>query len=264
MSKYTTQVRWIIEEATLNYANKSIYDRVKLACPVVFNFDFPIWDEAYRGTLEKKILSHYFNREIGFETVGLWKYYMWEKLNLIMPYYIDLHETIENEYDYLNDVDYNETFNENKNKTEDKSENTKSGATSSGTNTTTGTSSLSENGTEDTTGEVNKLLSDTPQANYNSLDYATNLEKTNNSDAVTKTNTANNNTTDTGEFENTNNIDEDKAIKNNIGEINTYTINKTGNINSSKTQLLMEYRESILNIDKMIIDELSDLFMLIY
>ena len=264
MSKYTTQVRYIIEEATLSYANRPIYDRLKLACPVIFNFDFPIWDEAYRETLETKILSHYFNCEIGFETVGLWRYYMWEKLNLIMPYYIDLHETIENEFDYLNDIDYNETFSENKDKTEDKNENTKSGATSSGSNTSTTASELTENGTEANTGDINKLSSDTPQANYNNLDYATNLEKTNNTNSTTKSNTSNSNTTDTGEFENSNNINEDKLVKNKTNEINTYKINKTGNINNSKTKLLMEYRESILNIDKMIIDELSDLFMLIY
>lgn len=264
MSKYTTQIRWLIEEATLEHTDKSIYDRTKLACPVIFNFDFPIWNESYRIALETKILSHYFNREIGFETVGLWKYYMWEKLNLIMPYYIDLHETIENEFDYLNDIDYNETFNESKNKTEDKSENTKSDSTSSGTNSSTGTDGLTENGTESDTGKLNKLLSDTPQANYNNLDYATNLEKTDNSNTTTKNNTSNRNTRDSGEFENANNLNEDKVAKNSIGEINTYNINKTGNINSSKTQLLMEYRESILNIDKMIIDELSDLFMLIY
>lgn len=264
MSKYTTQVRFIIEQATLENVDKSIFERTKLAAPKIFDFDYPIWDENYRNTLETKILAHYFNREVGFETVGLWKYYLWEKMNLIMPYYIDLHETIENEYDYLTDIDYTETFEENRNKTEDKNENTTSDATTSGTNNATSTDGLTENGTENRTGELNKLVSDTPQANYNNLDYATNLEKTDNTDAATKTNTSNRNTTDAEEFESTNNVTADKVIKNQTGEINEYKINKNGNLNNSKTKLMMEYRESLLNIDKMIIDDLSDLFMLIY
>ena len=246
MSKYTTQIR------------------TKIAAPRIFNFDYPIWDEGYRTTLETKILSHYFTREIGFETVGLWKFYLWERLNLIMPYYIDLYETITNEFDYLKDTEYTESFNENKNKTEDKKQDINSDNTNTGTNSnaTNDKSTDSENRTN--TINYEKLLSDTPQANYNNLDYATNLEKSNETETFEKTNNNERNISENNNYNNKNNLTENKVNDNKINEINNYTINKNGNINKSKTELLLEYRKSILNIDKMIIDELSDLFMLIY
>ena len=53
---------------------------------------FPIFDENYRSVLETKILRHYYTREIGFETVGLWKHYLKTKLNEIMPKYNKLYE----------------------------------------------------------------------------------------------------------------------------------------------------------------------------
>lgn len=83
MSKYTTEVRWIVEQNS--DPSLSTRDRIVAACPIIFNFDFPIWDENYRVTLEGKILSNYYTREIGFETVGLWKFYLAERLKSHIP-----------------------------------------------------------------------------------------------------------------------------------------------------------------------------------
>ena len=46
---------------------------------------FPIWNESARGELEKKIIEHYYFRQIGFETVGRFKFKLNERLRLIMP-----------------------------------------------------------------------------------------------------------------------------------------------------------------------------------
>lgn len=46
---------------------------------------FPIWDENVRGELEKKIIEHYYFRQIGFETVGRFVFKLNERLRLIMP-----------------------------------------------------------------------------------------------------------------------------------------------------------------------------------
>lgn len=53
---------------------------------------YPIWSEGYRETLNKKILSHFFMREIGYETVAMWRFALNRKLNEIMPYYNDLYK----------------------------------------------------------------------------------------------------------------------------------------------------------------------------
>ena len=87
MSKYTTEVRYICETAA---GYNSSQDRPKVAqilaeaAPKIFDFDFPIFDEDYRLPLEIKILRHYYTREICAETVGLWKLWLEDKMNLIL------------------------------------------------------------------------------------------------------------------------------------------------------------------------------------
>ena len=61
------------------------------------NFDFqmtnyPIFDETYRETLNNNILHHYYENEIGFETAPLFRFYLNQKLNEIMPYYNELYK----------------------------------------------------------------------------------------------------------------------------------------------------------------------------
>lgn len=54
---------------------------------------FPIWDEAHRGELEKKIIEHYYFRQIGFETVGRFKFKLNVRLREIMPRMNKLYKT---------------------------------------------------------------------------------------------------------------------------------------------------------------------------
>lgn len=96
MSKYTTEVRFICEDAVgLNESvgYMSVNEVIAGACEKVFDFDYPIFDESYRRVLEKKILKHYYTREIGEETVGLWKLRLDMKLNEIMPFYNKLYNS---------------------------------------------------------------------------------------------------------------------------------------------------------------------------
>lgn len=54
---------------------------------------FPIWNEDHRGELEKKIIEHYYFRQIGFETVGRFIFQLNVRLREIMPRYIQLYKT---------------------------------------------------------------------------------------------------------------------------------------------------------------------------
>ena len=54
---------------------------------------FPIWDECHRGELEKKIIEHYYFRQIGFETVGRFKFMLNTRLREIMPKMIKIYRT---------------------------------------------------------------------------------------------------------------------------------------------------------------------------
>ena len=112
MSRYTTEVRFICENAAGYDESKGfndIDDILTVAAPKVFNFDFPIFDEAYRLPLEKKILRHNYTREIGEETVGLWKLRIQDTLCNIMPYYNKLYESELIKFNPLYDVDMTTT-----------------------------------------------------------------------------------------------------------------------------------------------------------
>lgn len=90
MSKYTTQLRWIVEQ-TLNDAGKPLTED---SWPYVYKTlgldDYPLFDETYRETLNNKIIRHYYTREIGAETVGRFRMFIRDAMHLIMPYYNQL------------------------------------------------------------------------------------------------------------------------------------------------------------------------------
>lgn len=93
MSKFTTQLRFIVEQklkdqgAVVGEENwPLIYDAIGLA-------DYPIFQEAYRQTLNDKIIRHYYTREICAETVGRWRMFMRDTMHLIMPYYNQMYRS---------------------------------------------------------------------------------------------------------------------------------------------------------------------------
>lgn len=108
MSKYTTEIRFICETAaglTDSAGYRGINEVIQSAIPKVFDFDFPIYDESYRNVLCTKILKHYYTREIGLETVGLWKLHLDARLNEIMPYYNQLYKSAMIDFNPMYDVD---------------------------------------------------------------------------------------------------------------------------------------------------------------
>ena len=108
MSKYTTELRFNCEtlaesESSLGYDN--ITTVIEKARPLLFNFDYPIFDNAYKSVLETKIIKHFYTQEIGFETVGLFKLKLDTKMNEIMPYYNQLYKSELLKFNPLYDTD---------------------------------------------------------------------------------------------------------------------------------------------------------------
>lgn len=138
MSKYTTTIKNLIDN----------------------NFDFqldsyPIFDEQYRNTLNQNILYHYYENEIGFETASLFRFYLKQKLNEIMPYYNELYIA---QKDLLKNITGNVNLTETLNRDTASSTNSNSSSNSGGKN----------------------VFLDTPQGNMykgdiDSTDYATNV-----------------------------------------------------------------------------------------
>lgn len=60
--------------------------------------------------LAKRIVDHYFMREIGFETPALFEHYAKATMNEIMQEKLPIYYTMSLSYDPLINVDYTETF----------------------------------------------------------------------------------------------------------------------------------------------------------
>lgn len=109
MSKYTTEVRYICEVnagLTESTGGNDVEQVIANSRAKIFDFSYPIYDESYRSILETKILKHFYTREIGLETVGLWKLKLNTKMNEIMPYYNQLYKSALLEFNPLWTDDY--------------------------------------------------------------------------------------------------------------------------------------------------------------
>ena len=111
MSKYTFELRRLFDFYTRNTVEGWFKD-YELT-------DFLTQDEIdvieERGTwskdrLAKKIVDHYYMREIGFETPYLFQHYVKVAMNEIMEKKLPLIYSASIEYDPLVNVDYSETF----------------------------------------------------------------------------------------------------------------------------------------------------------
>lgn len=95
MSKFTTELRYICEQLAgldESVGLSKIDEVIDKALPKLFDFDYPIFQEEYRRILERKIVEHYYTREIGHETVGRWQLALRAKMREIMPFYNEMYK----------------------------------------------------------------------------------------------------------------------------------------------------------------------------
>ena len=239
MSKYTTELRFICEsKAGLSdsVGFNQIDDVISNSWNKIFD-NFPIFDESYRSVLCSKILKHYYTREISAETVGLWQLWLNTRMGEIMPYYNKLYESALLEFDPFKDTNYSRNH----------------GGTFTGDTVRNGRSEIDVDNSVTSNGTYNSknLFSDTPQGaitNIENESYLTNATLIKDTDTNT-TNTDGNSTTQNTETTGITNTD--NWIETIVGKQSTVSYSK----------LLQEFRDTFLNIDVMIINDLSDLFM---
>ena len=279
MSKYTTELRFICEtlaglKESVGYADTAHV--IEQAAPIIFSFPFPVDDEAYRPILERKIIRHYYTREISEETYGLWKLRLEAKTNEIMPYYCKLYASERLEFNPLYDVDMTTTREgENHSDTatsENSKDTTKTTANDSTTTEETDSSKRTINRTENGTASDNKwdLYSDTPQgalSNVSNREYLTNAR--NNTDSASSNTTENTtdnvngskNGTQEREGESNSTVNRESAGSGSIDSTDSYVLHVKGKQGGkSYAKMIQEYRDALLNIDMMIIDDLAPLF----
>lgn len=216
----------------------------------VWDFDYPSYYKGEaKAAFEQKVLDHYWCRQIGMETPGRWLHYFRSRIREIMPYYIQLYESealMQSIDDPFGNVDIVETFEQ------------ESTGESSGTSTTE--SSGSSSGSNSTTNEhINtneRKFSNTPQGSISNLDdYLTEatVETTSGNDMVDNYHETSTTDKSTGKATGT----EKATLK--------HTFTKTGNQGvNTYAHDMNELRQSFLNIDLSIINELKDLFLQVY
>lgn len=291
MAVYTMELRTVCESlvGATEHAEFGGIDNVISRCwEKIFTGAWNTYDPAYKVVLCRKILRHYWMREIGTETAGLFIHYLNTRLDEIMPYFNDLYKSATLEFNPLYDYDLQTTS---KRTTDGETEKT---SVVSGTGTvndsqsveatdntishTSGSSSGKITDTNTTTGQDITKYSDTPQGELTRvvdgtyLTNATVVDKTSDSNGERTTNDSSNemcdnDSTHVSESIRTENRTNESTI-NDSGTAKTtedYVLNVKGKTGGkSYSTLLTEYRKTLINIDTMIIDNLHDLFMQIW
>lgn len=178
-----------------------------------FNFglqNYPIFDENYRKTLNDNILNFYYENEIGFETAELFKFYLNNKMALIMPYYNNLYNA---QKEVLNNLLSNVNLTEQLKR------------------------DVSNDSTSNSNSTNKSVFQDTPQGelvnqNINNFKYATNM----NLNGINDTSKVNGNTNETyiktiiGNNGSKYNIDLLNDVKNNLMNIDMLIINELNDL----------------------------------
>lgn len=276
MSKYTTQVRFVCEQKagyTESVGFSGIDTVLEKSWDKIFTTKCNFFDESYRSPLCKKILKHFYFREIGLETVGEWMYYMNTLLEEIMPFYNQLYESELLRYNPLQDTDITTTRKIDTSGTDNQKDDRTTNSTRTDDLTRIENRNTIDTRTDDlvntTQGTNLDLFHDTPQGNIGSIgdtDYLSNLRKISNNTTDSSTGTqevrgTGDITTDNTGTQSTDTTDNFTG-KREYSNTDEYLENITGKRGSqSFSKLVKEFRENMLNIDMMIIKEFETCFM---
>lgn len=328
MSKYTTEVRFICEEAAGLDESKGYNDVneiVQTAYLKIFDNSLVFYNEETKARLLPKILLHYYQREIGFETVGLWKLKLNQKLREILPYYNQLYASEDLEYNPLHNVDNIHTHSgkyenskkneavQTDNKTETRNLQTVDDGRASydrNEDTILRHDKTTTRGDDTVTRSIEspldhwEMFSDTPQGGIDGVQlaggvgsagtlsdnaYLTNATHITESPAATQDTTEHGNIVETFNKagDKADHVDADGWEKTDNTNTHSGTVKHTGDVKNEFEQnddgteeyekheygkigvqtyqeMIMKWRNSFLNIDMQIIDELGDLFMKVW
>ena len=212
----------------------------------LWDFEYPsYYKDAQKAEFEKKVIDHYYFRQIGQETVGRFLHMFRAKVREIMPYYIDMYKSVEIMHGLENpfdNVDVLETF-------EQETTDSASGESSS---TTSGNASSS--GTHGSNENKEHRFSNTPQGSIENLNsYLTEAAQDDNTVSETSESSSETSATSGG-----------SSSSESAGTVK-HTLHRKGNqgVNTFAHDII-EFRKSIINVDMMVINELNELFLGIY
>lgn len=203
---------------------------------------YPIFDENYRAKLNEKIVAHYALREIGSETPQMFVFYLGRTMREQMDYFNQLYLSAQRKFDPFITSDIRQEM--------DSTSTNESSGKSSGEQSNKSTA----NSTSDTKADNSSMTfnSEFPQTRIDDFkQFATSASQTD-SLGNTHTSTQQDSTATATSTSNT-----DYAHSSDKGNSTSHTIGTSG----SQSQLLLDWRNTMLNVDMMVINSLEDLFM---
>lgn len=203
-----------------------------------------------RAELNNKILNYYRFREIGFETVGRFLFELETALNEIMPRYNQLFYSADQDFNPIYNVDYVKDTQRHRSDTNIGSNSSSTSSSTSGTDSSSSTD-YSKNVKSDT--PQNQL--NIPNEGIDTVSYASEADWGKNSNS-TSGNSSMSGNSQTNESNSTIGNEKEGIIETTKGNFGVV----------SAQDLIIKYRETILNIEQLIIHDkrIAELFMLIY
>jgi hypothetical protein len=248
MASYTMQLREYIDHFS-QFETLSTREQIEKGRTKLFDFDYPIFDEAYKNVFETHFIRNFYMREIGFETEGLFKFQLENWLIINMPYFNRLFESELKTFDPFTNYKVDVT----QKKTNDRSQTQESTTDGNNTSTSTGNTTTDSFGRNLESNNPDSRLAITTEDGSGVIQYASGI------DEATKKTTNDS----TGEINDTTSVT--GSATSSINEIEDYIESKVGKTgDQSYSKLLKEYRETFLRIEKQIFNEMQQLFMLVY
>lgn len=185
---------------------------------------YEIFDEVYREKLNSRIRREFWLNEIAHETIDIFIWRLELRMDLIMPRYNRMYVAELQNTDPLD------------------------GGTSSsrtrqwGDSSNDGTNTSASNGTGSGTSKGRTVASDTPQTRLaGNGDYASSLSDATSENSNKSTSTSSGSTNSRSHYDNNQSSDSSQR--------------------GSKAQMIAQYRQTLINVDNFIIEELRDLFL---
>lgn len=91
LSKYTITIKDIVN-SYYDGTSLKVDDKLDEVRGYIFDFNYPVLDDTTKRRIEIAILKHYYYREIAFESIGMFKIKLNDRLNLIMSRYNALYQ----------------------------------------------------------------------------------------------------------------------------------------------------------------------------
>lgn len=268
-AQYTVHLKTLLEDEN----TKSAIDKALSTYPLYEKKTTGEYIDTYiptREELNKKILNYYKYREIGFPTPGRFIEELEVTMNEIMPYYNQLMMTIDQDYNFLYNVDYTKEYDITKNGSSEtlgtsKLNETSNSESSSETSETTSTEANTQADNKNVNVDTPQGIIDVPGSSIDDVDHATSVtfNSSTGHDTGSSTGSGETSTSSEGSSETTGTSSQNVTSE----DIEKHLERTKGNYGMVTFQSLIEkYRDLILNIEQEIIKDrrLSELFMRVW